>query len=350
MQTNVLRYLPSNENAVTILLRALCALKPIREAIVRLFTHDNFGAAEVEFEAISTHTSIEGPIPDMRFQTEALCVVVEIKVSASLGLTANQPQQYLQWLVRQPVTHKFFVFLVPPHYAPEHRREYESRKAAFCTANPHHGIQFVEIHWLEVRDIFDKTGLSATSGYARDFHNLLEEWYVPTPLAFTRAELGVTTMFNTAAATALHKLFQCVDDLASEFERAGFTIAKSFPKRWWESEHGLYIRCGNAGVLFLGIWSGFWRKHGSPLCIGVHKGMWAPAVIARFQQMFPSCVTYPPTDPNPYLVTGIEQYLLMQNAVRDVSTWLLQGYLNGICDLVPGNPPAPSTEPLDETI
>ena len=122
MEANVLRSLASNENEATRLLKALCVLKPIREAIVRLFTHDNFGAAEVEFEAISTHTSIEGPIPDMRFQTEALCVVVEIKISEWRELTANQPQQYLQWLVSQPVTHKFFVFLVPPHYAPERRR------------------------------------------------------------------------------------------------------------------------------------------------------------------------------------------------------------------------------------
>jgi hypothetical protein len=82
---SVLRYLAHDENAVITLLRALCALKPLREALVRLFTQGNFGADDVEFEGISTQFDIGGAIPDVCLQTGTLRVVVEIKVSEWRG-------------------------------------------------------------------------------------------------------------------------------------------------------------------------------------------------------------------------------------------------------------------------
>jgi hypothetical protein len=187
MQTNVLRYLARDENSVIILLRALCDLKPLREALVRLFTQDNFGADNVEFEGISTQFDVGSAIPDMCLQTDILRVVVEIKISEWRDLTPNQPQNYLQWLANEPVYHKFFVFLVPPHYA--HHQEYERRKATFCAENPNHGIHFVEITWLDVCSILHETGLSEISIYVQDFKNLLEGWYVPIPITFTPDEL-----------------------------------------------------------------------------------------------------------------------------------------------------------------
>jgi hypothetical protein len=187
MQMNVLRYLASDENAVTTLLRALCVLKPIREAVVRLFTQGHFGADAVEFEAISTQIGIGEAIPDMCFHTDTLRVAVEIKVFDWRELTPNQPQSYLRWLVSQPADQKFFVFLVPPHYA--HRQEYERRKANFYAEHPNHGIHFVEITWLNVCAVLGETGLSTISVYARDFKNLLEGWYVGTPITFTLDEL-----------------------------------------------------------------------------------------------------------------------------------------------------------------
>lgn len=346
MQANVLSYLPSDENAVTTLLRALCALKPIREAVVRLFTKKSFGADDVEFEDVWTQFSIGGAILDMCLKTDTLRAVVEIKVSDWRCLTANQPQSYLGWLVNQSVNHKFFVFLVPPDYA--YRQEYERRKAVFCTGNPNHGIRFVEITWLDVCTVLEEAGLSATSVYARDFQNLLEEWYVPAPITFTLNELSQITMYDKNAATAICKMFEFVEQIASEFERAGFTVSRNFPRRWWTSEHGLYIKCGNEDVLFLGIWSGFWKDYGYPLCIGVNNRKWTPAVIARFQLMFQSYVIYPPNGAPPYSTKGIDQLFLMGDAVRDVSNWLLQGYLKGICDLITEN--QQSTNPLDGTV
>ncbi len=49
MQANVLRHLVSNEHAMLNVLYALCALKPIRDVVVRLFTHTMFGADDVAF-------------------------------------------------------------------------------------------------------------------------------------------------------------------------------------------------------------------------------------------------------------------------------------------------------------
>lgn len=337
MQENVLRHLPSDENSVTTLLRALCVLKPMREVVVRFFTQGRFGADDVKFEGVSIQSGIGGAIPDMCLQADALRVVVEIKVSAWRGLTASQPQVYLHWLANQPVSHKFFVFLVPPHYAVQHRQEYATRKAAFCEAHPNHGIHFVESNWLELCCALDETGLSSTCVYARDFQNLLEGWYIPSPIKFTLAELGVVTMFNATAASAVGKLFEFIEQIASEFERAGFTVYREFQKRWWAGEYGIYLKCGNENVLFLGIWPAFWKDHGYPLCIGVHNGKWAPAILTRFQQTFANHVLYPPTDTYPFLTKGIEQSLLMEDAVKNVSNWLLQGYLEGIRELFTEN-------------
>jgi hypothetical protein len=131
---NVLRYLPSDENAVTTLLRALCVLKPIREAVVRLFTQGHFGADDVEFEAISTQVGIGGAIPDMCFHTNTLRVAVEIKVFDWRELTANQPQSYLRWLVSQPADQKFFVFLV--HHTMHIARNMNDERQIFMLSIP----------------------------------------------------------------------------------------------------------------------------------------------------------------------------------------------------------------------
>ena len=338
-RSNVLSHLPSNENAVSSLLRALCVLKPIRETVVRLFTNASYGADDVEFEGISTQCNIGGAIPDMCFQSVSLRAVVEIKVSNWQNLTTNQPQTYLQWLMAQHVDHKYFIFLVPPRYI--HRQIYESRKADFCAANPNHGIHFIEITWLDLSDVLDESGLSATSVYARDFQNMLEEWYVPTPITFTFNQLSENSMFNTDVGDALCRLFELVDELSMEFELAGFTVSKYCPRRWWAEEWGMYIKCGNNNVLYLGIWPSFWQAHGYPLCIGVNPDNWAPPIVARFQQMFqttPGYFTFVP-DGHPFLTKGIEQqYLLGDNAVQDISSWLLQGYLNQICDFFNNNP------------
>jgi hypothetical protein len=109
----------------------------------------------------------------------------------------------------------------------------------------------------------------------------------------------------------------------------------------------VFINCVDKSVLFLGIWPGFWRDHGYPLCVGV-DGSWAPAVIARFREMFPGYIIWPPSGTFRCLIKGIDQHLLMGNAVRDVSNWLLQGYLNGIYDLLTENQQL--TKPLDGTV
>ena len=341
MHANVLRYLPDDEKGATTLLRALCALKPVREAVVRLFTQNEFGAGEVEFDGVSTQFDIGGAVPDMCLQADGLCVIAEIKVSDWRGLTSNQPETYLRWLARQPVNHKFFVFLVPPQYAEQHRQEYERRKAAFCAGEPAAGIRFVETNWLHLCSAFDQAGLSEACPYARDFKALLEEWWIPSPIQFTVTELGVTNMFSKEAAQAVCKLFDFVNKIASKLEREGFNVERAFQKQWWdpEGEYGIYISCEKEYVLWLGVWTAFWRDNGCPLCIAVQKGKWRPAIIKRFKNTFPDHLTYPPNDSYPYLAKCIEQHLLGADAVRDVADWLQQAYLDGICALVGGKQP-----------
>ncbi|MDP2895164.1 MAG: hypothetical protein Q8Q12_01225 [bacterium] len=341
MRPNVLRYLPNDEKAVATLLRALCVLKPIREVVVRLFTDKEFGADKVEFEGLTTEFHIGEAIPDMCLQADRLCVIAEIKVSDRRGLTPNQPETYLLWLARQPVDHKFFVLLVPPQYAEQHRQEYERRKAAFRAREPDAGVRFVEINWLDLRSAFNEADLSEASVYARDFRALLEEWYIPVPVKFTPRELGVTDMFSRDAAKAVCDLFDFINKIALKLEREGFNIERAFQKRWWdpEGEYGIYISCENQYVLWLGVWTAFWRDHGRPLCIAVQKGKWHPAIIRRFKNAFPDHLTYPPNDSHPYLTKCIEQHLLGADAVRDVADWLQEAYLDGICAVVGGKQP-----------
>jgi len=325
---------------MTNLLRALCALKPIRDVIVKLFTQDKFDAEEVDFECISTQLNIGDAIPDMCIQNINLRIAVEIKTSDWRGLTANQPQVYLRWLTTQQAQDKFFVFLKPPHYSDQQWQEYSIRKNVFCAANPGHGITFVEITWADVLSALEETGLSSTCIYTRDFENLIKEWYFPTPIRFTHNELRVTSMFNTDAGNAIFKIFKFVDQIESEFKRAGFTVIRR-PRRQIglnsrDYVYGFDIECGGKNVLFLGLWMAFWMDHGFPLCISVWKGYPHPEVLQRFATSFADHFEYPLNDPNPSLVKGIiDQHLLMENAVHNVSEDLLK-YLNEICAEIKG--------------
>lgn len=334
MEQNVLSCLPSNENSVTTLLRALCVLKPVRDVFVKTFTQEKFGANNVDFEGVLTQAGLGGAIPDMVMQAEDLRIVVEIKVSAWRGLTDNQPETYLKWLANEKVHNRFFVFLAPPNYSAQHFQDYKKRKDAFCVENPHHGINFVEIDWLDVSRALEESGLPSTCVYARDFNHLLNGWYVPSPVKFSLDELQEIDMFNTTAAASLSKIFMLVESIASEMERAGFkNIHREFQKRWWDKgEYGIYIKCQDENVLWFGVWMDLWKDHGCPLCIGV-DGKWTPNVVERFRESFPDNFTYPSNGAAAYLTKCIDQHLLMGDAVRDVTNWLLKAYLNGICDI-----------------
>jgi hypothetical protein len=132
MQANVLRHLVGDEHAMTKLLYALCELKPIREVVVRLLTHQMFGADDVAFADMAVQGSRGGPLPDLCIQAEALYVAVEIAVADAPGFTVHQPPQSLQWLNNTPrASKKFFVFLGPPSSAVHHRQVYATRKHDF---------------------------------------------------------------------------------------------------------------------------------------------------------------------------------------------------------------------------
>jgi hypothetical protein len=143
-------------------------------------------------------------------------------------------------------------------------------------------------------------------------------------------------MLSKNVASAICKMFEFVEQIASEFERAGFSIEKSFHKRWWVKDYSIFIKCEDKYVLFLGIWPGFWRDHGYPLCVGV-DATWEPAIIERFKEMFPGYIIWPNNGTFRCFIKGVDQHLLTGDAVRDVANWLLQGYLNGIGDVLTEN-------------
>lgn len=342
-QANVLSHLVKDENSFTEMLKALCDLKPIRDVVIKTFTQNQFDANAVEFSDIKTQFDIGGARPDICIQTDELSIAVEIKVSDWLGLTLNQPIKYLEWLIKQPTKYKFFVFLTTPHYSVQHHYVYKQRKDNFEQKTPQHGITFVEINWLELRAALQETELSSSCNYTRDFENLIEEWFLSTPITFTHAELQVTDMYNKDAANALSKLLEIVEKIAPEIERAGLglKVEQSFKLRFKDdSEYAIYIYCGDKLVLFLGLWVELWKKHGFPLCIGVHE-KWDLKVVSRFKSRFTDLVTYPQNNPNQYVIKKIKESLLMEDkdgdAVKKISDWLLTGYLKDICTAVNDN-------------
>lgn len=137
-------------------------------------------------------------------------------------------------------------------------------------------------------------------------------------------------MFNLAAAGALQRMFDFMEQIAPRFEAAGFEVEGVFHKRWADGDYGMYIRHAGENVLYLGLWSELWRDRGHALCIGVHRDKWHPAVVASFRRRFPDAEAYPPYDAYPFLVKGVAPALLAGHAVADVSGWLLRGYLSGL--------------------
>ncbi|NML15876.1 hypothetical protein [Azohydromonas caseinilytica] len=137
-------------------------------------------------------------------------------------------------------------------------------------------------------------------------------------------------MFSVSTANAAQKMFDFMEQIAPRFEAHGFEVEGVFHKRWADGDYGMYIRHKGRPVLYLGLWSELWRDRGYSLCIGVHQGKWAAADVARFQRRFPDCEPYPPNDAHPFLVKGVNPMLLAGDAVHDVSTWLLRGYLAGL--------------------
>ncbi|MFZ4789353.1 MAG: hypothetical protein ACOYMW_00310 [Candidatus Competibacteraceae bacterium] len=332
---NVLSHLVSDENSMTNLLKAVCALKPIREVVIRLFTADKFGTDEVDFEDLSTQQSVGGAIPDMCIQIDnKLAVAVEIKTSDWRLLTVNQPTTYLQWLNSQ-TGDKFFVFLVAPNYLAQHRQTYSQRKQQYIASYPKHGITFIEIDWLDLRSKLQETELSSCCVYARDFENLIESWYLPTPIKFTVVELKETKMFNKTAGISLYKMFGFVQGMEVALTKQGFKVVKAYRNFGLDGEFAVYVHCGDQLVLWLGIWPSLWQDHGWPLAVGVDQINCPPSVVSRFGTFFPNHIVYPPNNSNPYLVTPIDESLLGEDAVRDVLKFL-NPYLDGICGVVNG--------------
>ncbi len=329
LRPNVLMHLSEDENSITKLLRALCALKPFRDIIVHIFTQNKYNASSVDFEDISIQVSIDGVIPDFAILREDLKVIVEIKTSEWRKFTDNQPEQYLEWLQNrnQEKGNKFFVLLVPPNYY--EWETYNNRKKDFVEKYPQHGIIFTEINWIDIANELKKICLPDISVYIQDFYDLLQNLYIPKPLNFSLDEIEEENMYSKKAYTAIFKIITFIDQIALEIEQAGFKFNEAKNKRWWEEdgEYAIKIKHQEREILYIGIWSLYWKEQGYPLCIAVDSS-WDTSLVERFRNAFPNSKPFPPNDKSPWWTYPIEDKLLREDSVKNVAKMLLQGYLN----------------------
>ncbi|RMH74527.1 MAG: hypothetical protein D6681_23045 [Calditrichaeota bacterium] len=135
--------------------------------------------------------------------------------------------------------------------------------------------------------------------------------------------------WGDTVGSAVCKMFELVEVMASEFERIGrFDIERFMQKKWWNGEYGFYIKCCENKILWFGIWAEIWSSRGYPICVGVEE-KWGQHVVGRFQVSFPS---YERIGRYGWLVSCLEKELLLGDPVKNVREWLMNSYLNNICE------------------
>ena len=112
---------------------------------------------------------------------EKVNVLVEIKTTSWRGLTDNQPESYLRWLLNNNNSaQKYFVALVPPTYY--HHDELKERIEAFKISAKHNSVHILILNWADIIRVVSDNDLQLLNPYINDFCNLLSEWY-ETPVA-----------------------------------------------------------------------------------------------------------------------------------------------------------------------
>ena len=315
---NILSFIIKNENATTDMLYALLAYRPIRQAIVSLFTNGKFGAESVIWDDIQTQVSVGDSIPDLALLGKNVNILVEIKTTSWRNLTSNQPESYLKWLLsNSKADEKYFVALVPPTYY--HLDELKDRIKLFEKNNKSHNINILIITWTEVLKSISENDLHLLSQYVSDFSALLSSWYEEPILKMTFEEVNLIYDYNFIKAIA--NLIKITEGVINGIEQKGYNVSKSFNKRWWEGEYGGYVQYNEHEVLWFGVWQDYWSKHNTPLCYGVHEGKWDNRICQAFQNKYPLSILFPPGDTTPYRIMGIgKDIMLSTDPVANILT------------------------------
>lgn len=328
---NILSFIIKNENATSDMLHALLAYKPFREVIIRVFTNNKHGADDIGWDDIDTQTSVGDAIPDLALLGEKVNILVEVKTTSWRGLTDNQPESYLKWLIENSnADQKYFVALVPPLYY--HLEELNHRIASFKSQNNFHGINIVVVSWSEILRVISENDLQLLNQYIRDFSDLLSSWYETpiTRMTFEEAQL----IYDHNFLAAITNLIKITEGVISGLEQKGYEVSKSFNKRWWEGEYGGYVQYKEHDILWFGIWQKYWAKHNSPLCYGVHEGKWDSRVCQAFQGKYPSSILFPPGDTTPYRIKDIGKEILLSDDPVSKILNILEECLPELCDQI----------------
>lgn len=303
---NILSFLIKNENSTTEMFYALLSFKPFREVVIRSFTNYTYGADTIRWDNIDTQVSIGTAIPDMMISGEKLHILVEIKTNIYTALTENQPESYLNWLLKQNTgKQKYFIALVPSRY--KHLVDLKKNIQTFNQNNFGHNITISIVTWEVLLKNIYENDLHLLNEYIHDFYELLYQWYKEPKIKLSIEEIQL--IYNSSFVKSLSKLIKTTDEVIAGLEQNHFTLEKVQNKKWWEDEYAVYVNYKEQPILWFGIWPHCWEECGIPLGYGVDQE-WDENVVREFQRIVPETIVFPPEESTTYRIKGIGKEIL----------------------------------------
>ncbi len=285
MSDNVLDFIARDENSITRLLVALCRLKPVRDAFVKVLTHGDVSGDSVEADDINDQLHTEYGKPDIEVRSTDFYALIEVKTSLYTPLQPSQPNRYLEHILKKEGNYKdfFLIFLLPNLYITdkinaEHRKFIELHKGK--------NIKLNIVYWDRLIAEFHRAGLVKSIPYVRDFCETLENYFNPPRISFSSEQLRSQDMFSRESAEAISNVFALIHNLKEKFEKNGFEIEASFKRNWWKNEeYGFYIKIDEEKDqhLWFGLWMPFWQKTGAVLCMSINQDC-SPEFISIFKK------------------------------------------------------------------
>jgi hypothetical protein len=258
-----------DENSYTQLLcNLLRRSQELRHRFAALFVPEKY-AGLITRDQVRPQTILpECGIPDIVVQNQQLSLLVEVKVTASRGLTCNQEvigtagreSGYLKFLLGTSSAHRCLGFLVPRDWAYG-----EELQRALNEATEVYRVAFKVRYWDEVVNEIHTVLATAHDPFLEEFRVLLAERF--GPMSFVGQEL--TMLFTKEfPIRAVRKLDILVEELADKSKAAGFEL------EWTKSterlnENGFYLKQGKEYLLWFGVWTELWEAEGFPLAMAL---------------------------------------------------------------------------------
>jgi hypothetical protein len=222
----MLRNVVRDENPHTELLYNMLQLDGFRQAVLtRLFSKEC--ALHTSHLDARTQANLHRcGCADLLIENSDVCAILEVKVNDRRGLTENQPEGYLQFLVQQPQRERRLTFLIPKRWA--YRKECSSRLKAL--AKP--GIESAIVEWEEIIEVLESTELRNANPILTEFTNLLIDRYKTRPVNFSTVEVDV--LFSMETAAAVSKLYEPIEKIRKKSDIYNQSGQRSDP-------HGIYF-------------------------------------------------------------------------------------------------------------